>query len=74
MGNRKLTYEIISGAVKGEMEAQNQILKYYEGYVNALATVEEVTDNGEIIRYIDEDMRADIQIHLLEATKKWHVI
>lgn len=74
MGRRKLTYEIISAAVKGEMEAQNQILKYYEGYLNALSTVEEVTETGEILKYIDEDMKAELQIHLLETTKKWHVI
>ena len=40
MKENELTYELICAAVKGEEEALNQILRYYDDYINTLATVE----------------------------------
>lgn len=69
----ELTYELICAAMRGETEAQEQILNYYDEYINALATVEKVAETGEKIRYIDEDLKIQLQFKLLEATKKWRL-
>lgn len=74
MEEKKLTYDLICAAVHGNRQAQEQILNYYDEYINALASVEDEKENGEKIRYVDEDIKAQIQIRLLEATKKWRAV
>lgn len=70
----ELTYDLICAAVRGEPDAQEHILIYYNDYINMLSTVEKTNEKGESVRYIDEDIKVQIQIKLLEATKKWRVI
>lgn len=74
MEEKKLTYDLICAAVHGNRQAQEQILNYYDEYINALASVEDEKENGEKIRYVDEDIKAQIQIRLLEATRKWRAV
>lgn len=74
MEEKKLTYELIRAAVAGEPQAQEDILNYYDEYINSLATVEEEQEDGKKIRYIDEDLKAQIQLGLIEATRKWRAI
>ena len=47
MKENELTYELICAAVKGEEEALNQILRYYDDYINTLATVEAEDEYGK---------------------------
>lgn len=47
MEEKKLTYELIRAAVAGEPQAQEDILNYYDEYINSLATVEEEKEDGE---------------------------
>lgn len=56
MEEKKLTYDLICAAVHGNRQAQEQILNYYDEYINALASVEDEKENGEKIRYVDEDI------------------
>lgn len=74
MEEKKLTYDLICAAVRGDLQAQEQILIYYDEYINSLASVEDEKENGEKIRYVDEDVKAQIQLRLLEATKKWRAV
>lgn len=74
MEEKKLTYELICAAVAGDKQAQEEILNHYDEYINSLATVEEEKGDGEKIRYIDEDLKAQIQIKLMEATRKWRAV
>ena len=39
MKENELTYELICAAVNGDREALDQILVYYDDYINTLATV-----------------------------------
>ena len=39
MKENELTYELICAAVNGDREALDQILIYYDDYINTLATV-----------------------------------
>lgn len=74
MDEKKLTIELICAAVLGDKKAQEKILSYYDDYINTLAAVEKRTDTGEPVQYIDEDIKALIQLRLLEATRKWRAV
>lgn len=74
MEEKTLTYDLICVAAHGDPKAQEQILNYYDEYINSLSTIEEETESGEKIRYVDEDIKAQIQMKLIEATRKWRAV
>lgn len=74
MRTKELDYETVHRAVHGDHEAQVEILNYYDGYINALATITETNPEGSIRRYIDEDLKAAIQEEYYKALSKCKVI
>lgn len=45
---------------------------HFDAYINAVATVEKALPSGEIIEEVDEDIKIQIQMHLVEVIqKKW---
>lgn len=48
-----------------------EILRFYDDYINALATVKGEDAQGKTYRYIDEDLKARIQLKLIKAIPKW---
>lgn len=69
---RKLTYELVQRAVRGEDDALEEILRIYDPYINSVVTVEKQLPSGETIQEVDEDMKIQVQMHLVEAIqKKW---
>lgn len=68
MGDQQntLTYEIIKAAVAGEKWATEQILRYYDSYIEELATVKEKQPDGSVKTYVDEDLKQSIILKLLE--------
>lgn len=74
MEEKQLDYKTARRAVHGDHEAQMKVLDYYDAYINALATVEEVNPDGSMRRYIDEDLKATIQAGYLEALPKCRVM
>lgn len=71
MKENELTYELICAAVLGEREALNQILIYYDDYINTLSTVKNEDEQGKEYRYIDGDLKTRIQMKLVQAIPKW---
>lgn len=61
-----LTYEIIKAAVAGEKWATARILKHYDDYMTELATVQEKQPDGSVKCYVDEDLKQEIALKLLE--------
>ena len=61
MKENELTYELICAAVKGEEEALNPILRYYDDYITTLAPVEAEYEYGQPHYYIDHDLKVRIQ-------------
>ena len=61
-----LTYEIIKAAVAGEKWATEKIMAYYDDYMTELATVEEKQSDGSVKSYVDEDLKQEIALKLLE--------
>ena len=68
----KLTYPLIKRAVHGDEAALEDILLHFDAYINAVSTVEKALPSGEIIEEVDEDIKIQIQTHLVEVIqKKW---
>lgn len=61
-----LTYEIIKAAVAGEKWATEKIMAYYDDYMTELATVKERQSDGSVKTYVDEDLKQEIALKLLE--------
>ena len=62
----ELTYEIIKAAVAGEKWATEKIMAYYDDYMTELATVKERQSDGSVRTYVDEDLKQEIALKLLE--------
>lgn len=65
-----LTYEIIKAAVAGEKWATERVLRYYDDYMTELATVKERQPDGSMRTYVDEDLKQEIALKLLEEIPK----
>ena len=63
----KLTYDLIIKAVYGDEKALEEILCIYDQYINSVVTCEKLLPSGEIIREIDEDMKVQVQMKLMDA-------
>ena len=70
----KLDYETVYRAVKGDHDAQEKLLQYYDAYISALSTVVEICSDGTEHQYVCEDQKAEIQTKYLEALSKCKVI
>ena len=71
MKENELTYELICAAVNGDREALDQILVYYDDYINTLATVKAKDAQGNEYQYVDGDLKTRIQMKLVDAIPKW---
>lgn len=61
-----LTYETIKAAVAGEKWATEKIMAYYDDYMTELATVKERQLDGSVRTYVDEALKQEIALKLLE--------
>ena len=66
-----LTYEIIKAAVAGEKWATERVLRYYDDYMTELATVKERQPDGSMRTYVDENLKQEIALKLLEEIPKF---
>ena len=63
----ELSYDLIQRAIHGDPEALEEILLYYDAYINALVTYETTRPDGRTYRQVDEDMKVEVQMKLLDA-------
>ena len=70
--NHELTYDLIKRAVHGDQKAIEEYLLHYDSYINSLVAYEEVGQDGRIYHHIDEDMKIEVQMKLVDALQnKW---
>lgn len=70
---KRINYETIMKALKGDFHAMNEILDHYRRYINKMS-VFKYTDSGGNERYIvDQEMADTVEIHLMEAVIKFRV-
>ena len=67
-----LIYDLIKRAVHGDQEAIEAYLRYYDAYINSLVMYDEVGPDSQIHSYIDEDMKIQVQMKIVDALQnKW---
>ena len=70
--SHELTYDLIKRAVHGDQQAIEAYLLHYDAYINSLVTYDEVGPDSRIYRHIDEDMKIEVQMKLVDALQnKW---
>ena len=70
--SHELTYDLIKRAVHGEPAAIEEYLLHYDAYINSLVEYETTGLDGRVYRHIDEDMKVQVQMKLVDALqKKW---
>lgn len=66
---RELSDDLIARASNGEEKALERILEIFDPYITAVSTFDRVISDGKIMRDLDEDMKIQIQMRLVEAIK-----
>lgn len=66
---RELSDDLITRAFNGEEKALERILEIFDPYITAVSTFDRVSSDGKIMRELDEDMKIQIQMKLVEAIK-----
>ena len=61
-----LNLHTIEAAVAGETWALEKVLEYYGDYIEELATVEIEQPDGNVKKIVDEDLKQQIGLKLLE--------
>ena len=70
--SHELTYDLIKRAVHGDQKAIEAYLLHYDAYINSLVAYDEVGPDSRIYRHIDEDMKIEVQMKLVDALQnKW---
>ena len=66
-----LDIKTIEAAVAGEQWALGKVLEYYGDYIEELATVEIDQPDGSVKKIVDEDLKQQIGLKLLEEIPKF---
>ena len=68
----ELTYNLIKRAVHGDQDAIEAYVRHYDAYINSLVMYDEVGPDGQLHSYIDEDMKIQVQMKIVDALQnKW---
>ena len=65
--SHELTYDLIKRAVHGDQQAIEAYLLHYDAYINSLVMYDEVGSDGQLHSYIDEDMKIQVQMKIVDA-------
>lgn len=60
-----IPFNIIKEATEGDIEAINQILKHYEGYISTLATRTLYDENGTTYPCVDSELKRRLETKLI---------
>ena len=66
-----LTLDLINRAVSGDDEAILILLRRYDAVITKWATIEETDSNGNTIKRLDEDIKAEIQGKYIQVIQNW---
>jgi hypothetical protein len=62
---RLLPFDVIEAAVNGDVDAINQVLKHYEGYIIALSTRRLYDEDGRAYMVVDTEIRRTLETKLI---------
>ncbi len=68
-----LKNEIAEKAINGNHKAQEYLLQRYNKYINKVSTVTSFNKYGVPCKYVDEDLKAEVQMKYLTELSKCEV-
>lgn len=69
-----LPYETIQEAIKGNPFSIDQVLQYYDNYINYLCRRKIVLDYGKEKYQLDEIMKLQLQTYLIEKILRFEIV
>ena len=60
-----LPFPVIAAATNGNVDAINDVVKYYAAYIAALSTRQLYDENGTPVLCVDEEMRRRLETRLI---------
>lgn len=66
-GKELLSFSVIDAACNGDSQAVEQVLRYYEGYINKLCTRTLYDPDGQHHVRVDEYMKRRLEIKLIHS-------
>lgn len=71
---RLLPFETIKAATEGDILAVNEVLMYYEGYINKLSKRKIYDECGGVHYIVDETLRNRLKARLLQTVLKFKLV
>ena len=71
---KRVAFPVIVAASKGDVEAVNQVLQHYEGYIISLSTRTLYDEFGNPHICVDENIRRRLQTKLIAAILKFELL
>ena len=69
-----LTFQTIQAASSGDIEAINDVLKHYEGYIIKLSTRRVYDESGNVFYCVDETLKRRLEIKLITKVLDFKLI
>ena len=60
-----LSYDVIAAASEGDLDAINQVVNHYRGYITYLSKINLYDEFGNQYEYFDEEKRQLLEIKLI---------
>lgn len=70
---KPLEFEIIEGALKGDIECMHKVVDYYQPYLRKLATKELYDAEGKKYYVMDESVRCQLENKLMTSVLKFNL-
>ena len=64
-GRELLSYDVITAASEGDLDAINQVVNHYRGYITYLSKIDLYDEFGNQYEYFDEEKRQMLEIKLI---------
>ena len=72
--NRLLSYETIKSATEGDVDAVQEVLKHYDGYINTLARRKMYDEYGNVHYCVDKTLRDRLEAKLLKTILEFKIV
>lgn len=73
VGNPLVSYPVIVLAASGDVDAINDVLKHYGGYIAALSTRQLIDESGNLHFCVDEALRRRLETKLITKILTFNV-
>ena len=69
-----LPFETIKEATKGDVDAVEEVLKHYDGYIDNLSRRKMYDEYGQIHYCVDETLRSRLEAKLIKTTLGFQLV